>query len=136
MFVLMFIGVASFGIATFRAKSSRAPTSSAPPSRTQIGGKWSATVRDQLGHVYRIGFTLDVLNDKLLGTVVYPTGEGGILHGKIHGDTISFITRHIPQGETEPATIHFEGRTSGDEIHFVMQSPTGHARYVATRATP
>ena len=97
-----------------------------------ISGNWKAVVQKK-DVKYEIYFTFQVVGDKLLGTVVYPTGEGGILDGKIGQSRISFITKHVPDFADEEATISVEGRISGDEIRIFTQDKDGYSKGVAHR---
>ncbi len=97
-----------------------------------ISGNWRAVVQKREVK-YEIYFTFQVVGDKLLGTVVYPTGEGGILDGKITQGRISFITKHTPDFADEEATISVEGRISGDEIQIFTQDKDGYSKGVAHR---
>ena len=82
---------------------------------------------------YEIYFTFEVVGDKLFGRAIYPTGEGGILDGKISQNRISFITKHVPDFADEEATITVEGTVSGDEIQILTQDKDGYSKGVAHR---
>lgn len=105
------------------------------PETQDLTGTWSAVVQSRSGQSYRIGMTLEQFENRLYGMVRYPTGEGGILEGQIEGNRLSFRTEHLPQFEQEKATIHFQGRLSGQGIEFVMQSADGYARFMAQKQT-
>lgn len=100
--------------------------------KADISGNWKAVFRNQ-NTTYEVYFTFDVMGDKLLGRVIYPTGEAGIVNGVIHQGEFSFITRHVPQFADQQATITVEGRVSGDEIQVVTQGDSGYAKGVAHR---
>lgn len=99
-----------------------------------ISGKWEGTFQKN-GSRFNVLFTFEVSGDKLFGKVEYPTGDAGILDGKIGNGELSFTTRHTPQFASSEATIRIDGRISGDEIEFVMQDESGLAKGVAHRVT-
>jgi hypothetical protein len=103
------------------------------PAAGDIGGKWRASGTNSLGHAYTISLELEVIDDRLYGTVRYPTGTGAIQGGKIEADTISFFTEHIPQFETEKAVVRFDGKISGNELMLTMQDQSSYAKFVARR---
>jgi hypothetical protein len=114
-----------------------APT--APPANstkkadnTNISGNWRAVVQKEDVR-YEIYFTFEVVGDKLFGKAIYPTGEAGILNGKISQNQISFITKHVPDFADQEATITVEGRISGDEIQVFTQDQDGYSKGVAHR---
>lgn len=97
-----------------------------------VSGKWEA-VAGQQGKEFRIRFNLEAMGDSVMGSVRYPTGEGGVHDGRIDGDRLLFVTRHTPQFEDKEVTISFIGKVSGDRIQFVMQTPEGALRFTANR---
>jgi hypothetical protein len=97
-----------------------------------ISGNWRAVVQKR-DVKYEIYFTFQVVGDKLLGSAVYPTGEGGILDGIIRQNRISFITKHVPDFADEEATITVEGQVSGDDIQIFTQDKDGYSKGVAHR---
>ena len=99
-----------------------------------MGGKWVGTWTGLQGKEFRILFNFEMQGDRLMGSVRYPTGEGGIHDGKIDGDRLLFVTRHTPQFESQEVTISFTGKLNGDQIEFVMQRPNGAQRLIAKRA--
>lgn len=105
-----------------------------PRGSANVRGKWVGSWTGPQGKEFRILFNFDTLGDRLMGSVHYPTGEGGIQDGRIAGDRLLFITRHVPQFETAEVTISFSGKVSGNEIEFVMQRPNGSQRLIARRA--
>ncbi|MEX2264022.1 MAG: toll/interleukin-1 receptor domain-containing protein [Bryobacteraceae bacterium] len=101
-----------------------------------INGRWLAEMQKERQPPYRIRLTFEVMGDRVTGSVVYPTGEGGIHEGKIAGGRLSFYTRHVPQFASEPATIRFEGEIRNKEIHLTSTDDFGFAKGVAKRAGP
>jgi hypothetical protein len=74
-----------------------------------------------------------MVGDKLFGSAIYPTGEGGILNGTISQNKISFITKHVPDFADEEAIITVEGRIFGDEIQIFTQDKDGYSKGIAHR---
>jgi hypothetical protein len=112
-----------------------APSLANPPKITDnanISGNWRAVVQKK-DVKYEIYFTFEVVDDKLFGTAIYPTGEAGIVNGTIGQDKISFITKHVPDFADEEATITVEGRVSSDEIQVFTQDKDGYSKGVAHR---
>jgi hypothetical protein len=112
-----------------------APSLANPPKITDnanISGNWRAVVQKK-DVKYEIYFTFEVVDDKLFGTAIYPTGEAGIVNGTVGQDKISFITKHVPDFADEEATITVEGRVSSDEIQVFTQDKDGYSKGVAHR---
>jgi hypothetical protein len=103
-----------------------------PAIPTNISGNWRAIVQKEAVK-YEIYFTFEVVGDKLFGKAIYPTGESGILNGRISENRISFITKHVPDFADEEATITVEGTVSGDEIQVFTQDKDGYSKGVAHR---
>lgn len=103
------------------------------PAATDISGKWIGGWTAPDGREVKIRFSFEVSGDRLMGSVRYPTGEGGIQEGKIDGDRVLFLTRHTPQFEDKEVTISYAGRIAGDAINLVMQRPDGARRLVVHR---
>jgi hypothetical protein len=103
------------------------------PAAANISGKWHASGANSLGHAFTISLELEVMDDRLFGTVDYPTGSGAIQDGKIEGETISFFTEHVPQFETEKAIVRFDGKISGNELMLISHDRSSYAKFVARR---
>lgn len=99
----------------------------------EISGNWKGVFVEQGSDRYSICFTFELFNEKLFGTVRYATGEGQIQNGKIDGDRISFITKHLPQFGENQAIIRFEGILKGEQIDFLMQNDINQYRFTAMR---
>jgi hypothetical protein len=115
-------------------KTNAAPPASPPTivDNADISGNWRAVVQKR-DVKYEIYFTFQVVGDKLLGSAVYPTGEGGILDGTIRQNRISFITKHVPDFADEETTITVGGQVSGDDIQIFTQDKDGYSKGVAHR---
>jgi hypothetical protein len=98
-----------------------------------INGDWRAEVESRSGQTYIIAMHLEQLNDRIVGHVRYPTGQGNILDGRLEGNALSFRTEHVPQFEQEKAIIIFQGAVNGREIEFIMQSPDSYAKFSARK---
>jgi len=102
-------------------------------SAAPIDGLWSAQVADGARPAFRIELELQSSGDRLLGTVSYPTGVGGIKEGSVQGRRVSFTTAHLPQFEQQEALTRFEGTFEGDRLELVMQNDQAVRRFTATR---
>jgi hypothetical protein len=100
-----------------------------------VSGRWLGEWTEPQGKVIRLHFNFEARGHILMGSVSYPTGEGGIHDGKISGDQLSFITRHTPQFEDRDVSISFLGTLRGEEIEFIMQLPAGVKRFYAKRTS-
>ena len=110
------------------------PDTVAPESLPEdLSGEWIGEVAKKGLPPYQIRLDLEVLGTRLLGTVRYPTGDGGIRDGELEGDQIRFRTIHTPQFDSSPAEIRFDGIISGNTMKLVMQDDTGHGRVTAKR---
>jgi hypothetical protein len=63
--------------------------------------------------------------DRISGVVRYPTGDGPIIDGHIDAGALTFHTEHIPQFESEPATIRVEGQFQDDAIALTVNNNAG-----------
>lgn len=114
------------------ASDAALPAASPKIANNGIAGNWRAVVqKDDVN--YEIYFTFEVMDRKLLGRVVYPTGEAGILNGTFSQNRISFTTKHVPNFADEEITITVEGRVSGDQIEVFVQDKDGYSKGVAHR---
>ncbi len=86
-----------------------------------LTGQWIAEVPIDAKNHYTIRLKLEALDQKLLGSIDFPTGSGGVHDGRIDGDKVSFVTVHRPQFESVDSTTRFEGRVIGSELELVMQ---------------
>jgi pimeloyl-ACP methyl ester carboxylesterase len=101
---------------------------------TDLTGEWTAEVRKKGMDPYRLRMDLEMVNDRLLGTVYYPTGNAGIHDGEVVGGRVRFKTTHTPQFDDKPAEIRFEGNIEGDTLDLVVQDANGHGRVTARRS--
>lgn len=143
MFVLMFIGVASFGIATLRSSSqtlspSEVPRSTDTPQKAaDVGGNWKAKVTYSWGATYEELFTFNIAKEELSGTASYLRVPRGISEGIVQGDRISFVVplEELLGDETKKYSNRYTGVISGSEIRFTMQDSKGTPpiQFLATR---
>jgi len=99
----------------------------------EISGRWKAELSAPGEKPLAVFLDLEAAGTKLLGTVSYPTGQSGIRDGIRNGNHISFQTQHVPQFETQPVIIRFEGEFAGNELKLVMQTDQGIRRLSAVR---
>jgi pimeloyl-ACP methyl ester carboxylesterase len=113
------------------SKAAKAAADTHPPDLT---GQWIAEA-SKGGKPFAIHLDLEVMGDRLYGTVHYPTGDAGIQDGQITGDRIQFRTVHTPQFADRPAEIRVDGRIKGDRLEFIFQDADSPARASARRKT-
>ena len=125
MFVLMFVGVASFGAATLRSTSNSVSTP--PGNAVDVNGSWKAKVRYSWGDTYDESFTFRVVNGELSGTASYLKKPRGISEGALKGNAISFAVSldEILGNENRTYTNQYKGVVSNNEIRFTMQDTRG-----------
>jgi len=99
----------------------------------KISGQWKAELSAAGEKPLSVLLDLQVAGTRLLGTVSYPTGESGIRDGTRDGNHISFQTQHVPQFETQPVVIPFEGELAGNQLKLVMQTDQNSRRLTAVR---
>jgi hypothetical protein len=99
----------------------------------ELTGAWTARMQRRGRPPWRIRLDLEAVDDKLYGSVDYPTGVRSIYDGKIEGHRFSFRTSHIPQFSSEPAIIRFEGELVGGTLRLLTADDDGVAKGDATR---
>ncbi len=100
---------------------------------SELTGTWTARMEKRGRPPWRNRLYLEVVADKLYGSVEYPTGVGSIYEGKIEGHRFSFCTSHTPQFSSERAIIRWEGELAGGELRLLTADDDGVAKGVATR---
>ena len=90
-----------------------------------IDGTWIARMQREGGRPYSIRLRFTTAGSTLTGAVEYPTGSGAIQRGTIDGGKLAFSTTHMPQFESEAATITFTGEIRGPEITLTATMPDG-----------
>lgn len=91
----------------------------APPA--DLTGNWVAQVPIDAQRHYTLRLQLQSVDERLLGSIEFPTGSGGLSEGRVEQDRVSFTTVHRPQFEDTDVKTRFEGRVTGDELDLVMQ---------------
>jgi pimeloyl-ACP methyl ester carboxylesterase len=114
-------------------KESLANTAKPESQTPDLTGEWFGQATRKGRPPFRIDLDLEMLGDRLFGTVRYPTGEAGIQDGRIDGDRIQFKTVHTPQFDNSPAEIRFDGRFEQGRLELVLQDADSHARVSAQR---
>lgn len=104
------------------------------PAPPDIEGVWIARMQKEGQRPYSIRFEFAVSGSSLNGLVEYPTGQGAIREGRIEGRRLTFHTVHVPQFDSEPATIRFDGEVAEDTIRLRIFDDSGIAKGVAKRA--
>ena len=90
-----------------------------------LNGVWIARMQRGTQPPYNIRLRFHVKDRSLTGEVDYPTGSGRIEGGTFDGKSIAFATRHVPQFETEPATIVFSGEVRNRAVELTATTPDG-----------
>lgn len=90
-----------------------------------LEGMWIARMERPGQRPYNIRLQFQQSGRALMGRVEYPTGSAAIEEGTVDGRKLAFITRHIPQFETEPAKITFTGELRGREVDLTSIAPDG-----------
>lgn len=103
------------------------------PAPPDLNGSWIAEMQKAGQPSFQISLDLVAMAGRLLGTVSYPTGQGAIHDGSVKGTQIAFTTTHVPQFESNPATIQFTGEVLGSEVRLVSVDDNGIARGTARK---
>ena len=111
-------------------------TTAATVRQPDISGDWIAELQKPGRPMFRIRMTLSRAGEQVIGTVRYPTGDGAIVDGRYFDGQITFHTVHVPQFETEPATIRFQVRVDGDVLRVTTADDGGITTGLARRAPP
>ncbi len=136
MFVLLFVGVASFGVAAMRVSPDGSSTQSALPLAVpaDIDGEWLAEVKYEWGDSYREDFALSYDGVEVMGTVSYLGRKRAVMDGQLAGNRLSFTTRSqqtIGAGDTTRDVVHhYTGLVAGDRIAFTLRSEGGFSEHI------
>ena len=98
-------------------------------------GEWVAEMSKPSQTTYHVRLSLRIMAGKLLGTVLYPTGQAVVRDGVYTPTTISFSTTHIPQFASEPATIQFTGQLANGTLQLVSVDDNGVASGTAQKVS-
>jgi hypothetical protein len=102
---------------------------------TSWSGEWVAEMSKPSQAVYHVRLSLRIMAGKLIGTVLYPTGQAVIRDSTYTSTSMSFSTTHIPQFASEPATIQFTGELANGTLQLVSVDDNGMASGVAHRVS-
>ena len=116
--------------------STSVETTAATVAAPDISGDWIAELQQPGRPMFRIRMTFSRAGEQVIGTVRYPTGEGAIVDGRYVDGLITFHTVHVPQFETQPATIRFQVRVDGDVLRVTIADDGGITTGLARRAGP
>lgn len=139
MFVLLFVGVASFGVAAMRAAPGSGVAMDAAPlaALADIGGEWSAEVTYDWGDTHTENFALNYDGTEVLGTASYLGVKRAVFDGQLAGNRISFITRTRQTITSDDAVRdvvhHYTGVVDGDRIEFTLRSEGGYTEHVPVK---
>jgi hypothetical protein len=105
------------------------------PRAPNLRGNWVADMQSGNNRQFRIRMNLERVEDRIVGTVNYPSGDATIQDGKIKGDTFNFRTVHVPQFEALPTTIKVEGQVEGEELRLIVTTATSVSTGTAHRSS-
>ena len=91
----------------------------------ELSGAWIARMQRAGQRPFNLRLQFEQSGRSLMGQVQYPTGSGAIEDGTVEKGRLTFITRHVPQFETEPAKITFRGEIRGREVELLATLPDG-----------
>jgi hypothetical protein len=127
MFVLLFIGVASFGVAAMRVTPGEAVAPAAVAA--DIDGEWQAQVEYDWGDTHTEKFVLGYDGTEVLGTASYLGRKRALFDGQLDGDRIRFIVRsqEIAGGDSPSRELvhHYSGKVGENSIHFTLRTEGG-----------
>ena len=103
------------------------------PAAPVIDGDWVAEMQKPGQQPFRIRLSFQRIGDSIGGMVRYPTGDGPMHDVTLKGRTLTFSTTHVPQFESSPATIRFQGEVTADRIRLMATDDGGVATGVAAR---
>jgi len=125
---------------TAPAIDARTASTSVTPGVPTIDGEWVAEMQKPGQQPFRIRLSFRRVGDSIGGMVRYPTGDGPMHDVTLKGRTLTFYTTHVPQFESSPATIRFQGEVAADSIRLMATDDagisTGVARRPASRGSP
>jgi hypothetical protein len=104
--------------------------------RSELVGRWVAEVDDPEAGPFNLLFDLQTVGDRVLGSVSFPTGVGGIRTGQVVGNRVTFATEHLPDFHERPASIRFAAEFRGQQLHGIMQDDHRARTFVARREQP
>jgi hypothetical protein len=90
-----------------------------------LSGVWIARMQRAGQRPYNVRLQFEQSGRFLTGQVEYPTGSGAIEDGTFENGRLRFVTRHVPQFETQPAKIVFRGQVRGREVDLLATLPDG-----------
>jgi hypothetical protein len=103
------------------------------PAAPVIDGEWVAEMQKPGQRPFRIRLSFQRIGDSIGGMVQYPTGDGPMHDVTLKGRTLTFYTSHVPQFESSPATVRFQGEVTADRIRLMATDDGGVATGVAAR---
>lgn len=134
VFVLMFLGVASFGVAAVRSASPAGGSAPPPAAGAAVAGEWRADVVYPWGARHGETLTLRTVDGELAGTMSYLGVPRGIVEGAVEGNRITF-SLGLENVGGDVYTNRYVGTVGDDEIHFTLTDTRGNppVEFVAER---
>jgi len=142
MFVMLFVGVASFGVATFRSVPFATPEPAIEMPLADIDGEWQAEITYDWGDAYREVFAFTYGDGEVLGSASFLGTKRALFEGRLEGNLLRFVVKTQENlggdGGVRDVTHHYTGKAVGERIEFVMRTEGGfsaHApiEFIATR---
>jgi hypothetical protein len=120
--------------ATYLSGRPAEPELAAPVARPPVlDGAWLAEVQKEGQRPFRIELSFAVAGDQITGMVRYPTGDAPVLAARLAGNVLTFHTSHVPQFESTPAEIRYQGELTDQNFRFTMTDQYGIGTGVARR---
>jgi hypothetical protein len=118
-------------LAAVAAAAFWATRSAPPPAPPRLEGAWVAEMQKQGQPPYRFRLEFRRGPAGYVGTVRYPTGDGTVQDVALDGTRLAFKTVHLPQFESAPATIAYQGTLEGGAMQLTGTDAFGVAIGVA-----
>jgi hypothetical protein len=107
--------------------------------RPAINGRWLAQVNyDWPNANHHESFNFAGSDTQLYGSASFTGSMNGIFEGEIAGENLRFVTKSpesLGSGPSKEAIHRYQGKISGDEIKFVMQTEGGYSAHVPIEFT-
>ncbi len=131
---LIILGTLIIALSTFTDAAKNLLDLIITDTRPDINGSWEAEVTyDWQNARYVETFSFRGDGDELYGTASFLGTKKGVLEGVVNKDKLQFITKtqEILESEEPKVSVHrYQGKYSGDQIKFVMQTEGGYSEHV------
>ena len=127
---------AALGVTYLLVRPPAPETPNAVSAAPVLDGTWLAEVQKEGQRPFRIELSFAVAGDRITGMVRYPTGDAPVLAARRAGNVLTFHTSHVPQFESAPAEIRYQGELSEEDFRFTMTDQYGTGTGIARRRQP